>query len=158
MYQYGAGVEQDYREAVRWYRKSAVQGVAVSQVILGRMYDIGEGVEQDYKEAVKWYRKAAEQGDAKGLANLGSMYGRGKGVAQNFKEAYIWFALAVELGEVKALESLSIAADQLSKNEIEQAQKEAPRRLADIEKRNRAMTCKGFPLALIFRRGSEKIS
>ncbi len=61
MYHTGQGVQQDYAEAAKWYRKAAVQGVAAAQYNLGLMYTNGHGVTQDYAEAVKWYRKAAAQ-------------------------------------------------------------------------------------------------
>ena len=65
MYYQGLGVEQDLKEAVKWYQKAADQGdVAMAQFNLGVMYEKGKGVEQDFKEAVKWYQKAADQGDA----------------------------------------------------------------------------------------------
>ncbi|GHT40295.1 hypothetical protein AGMMS49921_01440 [Endomicrobiia bacterium] len=56
------GVEQNYKEASNWFKKSAEQGNAKAQYNLGLMYDKGEGVKQDYKEAVDWYKKAALQG------------------------------------------------------------------------------------------------
>ena len=67
MYRDGYGVEQDYKHAVKWYRKSAEQEYAIAQNNLGVMYENGYGVEQDYKQAVEWYFKAAIQGckDAK---------------------------------------------------------------------------------------------
>ena len=58
MYRNGEGVEKDYAEVVKWYRKSADQGDAVAQNILGIMYEKGNGVEKDYVEALKWYNKA----------------------------------------------------------------------------------------------------
>ena len=64
MYANGSGVEQDFKEAVKWFRKAAHQGYARAQYNLGGMYRDGLGVEQDLKEAVKWYQKAAEQGNA----------------------------------------------------------------------------------------------
>ncbi|MFN7098504.1 MAG: tetratricopeptide repeat protein, partial [Gammaproteobacteria bacterium] len=63
MYANGRGVEKDYGEAARWYRKSAEQGFAQAQHSLGWMYENGHGVEKDEAKAVKWYRKSAEQGD-----------------------------------------------------------------------------------------------
>lgn len=59
----GYDVNQDYSEAMKWYRKAADQGNAIAQNNLGYMYDEGLGVTKDYAEAVKWYRKAADQGD-----------------------------------------------------------------------------------------------
>jgi hypothetical protein len=62
MYYKGQGVEQDYAEAVKWWRKAAEQGCAGAQYNLGVTYDKGQGVGRDSMEAVKWWRKAAEQG------------------------------------------------------------------------------------------------
>ena len=83
-YIYGRGVERDYSEAVRWYRKAAEQGYARGQCSLGLCYYNGTGVEQDYSEAVHWYRKAAEQGFAGGQACLGECYFYGRGVEQDY--------------------------------------------------------------------------
>ena len=60
MYKDDKGVEQDDRQAVKWYRKAAEQGNADAQKALGRMYENGKGVKQDDREAAKWFRKAAE--------------------------------------------------------------------------------------------------
>jgi TPR repeat protein len=58
-------VVEDLAEAVKWWRKAAVQGHAKAQYYLGDCYYKGDGVVTDKTEAVKWYNKAAEQGDAK---------------------------------------------------------------------------------------------
>ena len=71
MYAKGQGVQQDYQQAVQWYRKAAEQGNADAQNNLGLMYANGQGVKQDYQQAVQWFRKAAEQGDASAQINLG---------------------------------------------------------------------------------------
>jgi TPR repeat protein len=47
MYVKGTGVVQDFRAAVRWYRKAAEQGDAEAQNSLGARYDSGQGVVQD---------------------------------------------------------------------------------------------------------------
>ena len=74
MYDEGLGVEQDYEEAVNWYRKSAEQGNAGAQQNLGFTYKWGHGVEQSDEEAVSWFRKAAEQGDWQSQFVLGVMW------------------------------------------------------------------------------------
>ena len=61
-YYYGEGVEQDYAEAVKWYRLAAEQGDVWAQIILGYVYYRCEGVKQDFAEAIKWWQMAAEQG------------------------------------------------------------------------------------------------
>ena len=65
MYEKGEGVEQDFKEAVKWCQKAADQGLADAQYGLGVMYYNGLEVEQDKMEGIKWLRKAAEQGYTK---------------------------------------------------------------------------------------------
>jgi TPR repeat protein len=54
LYRDGQGLPQDYKEAVRWFRMSAVQGDASGQLGLGMMYADGHGVRQDYVQAHMW--------------------------------------------------------------------------------------------------------
>lgn len=63
-YFYGTGVDRDYAEALRRFRKAAAQGHAGAQTNLGIMYANGQGVAQDDAQAVQWFRKAAVQGHA----------------------------------------------------------------------------------------------
>ena len=64
MYRNGRGVKQDFKEAVKWFRKASEQGYAEAQYDLGLMYYFGRGVERDIQESKTWMRKAAEQGNA----------------------------------------------------------------------------------------------
>ena len=70
-YDNGEGVPEDDREAVKWYRKAADQGLALAQYNLGLAYAAGEGVPEDDREAVKWYRKAARSGTGPGSIQPG---------------------------------------------------------------------------------------
>ena len=106
-YYEGYGVEQNYSEAVRWYRKAAEQGEASAQLNLGACYFQGNGVEQNDAEAVRWYRKAAEQGKAIAQFNLGLCYYNGFGIEQNYSEAVRWYRKAAEQGEEHAIEKLN---------------------------------------------------
>ena len=63
MYTEGLGVSQDYREAVRWYRRAADQGYAIAQRNLGVMYAEGLGVSQDYVSAHMWLNLAGARGN-----------------------------------------------------------------------------------------------
>ena len=53
---------QDYREAVKWYRRAANQGYARAQILIAAMYVVGKGVLEDYVEAYAWMILAATQG------------------------------------------------------------------------------------------------
>ncbi len=108
MYENGDGVEQDYEEALEWFRKAAEQGDLLAQYSLGDMYENGNGVEQDYEEALEWFRKAAEQGLSLAQYSLGLMYENGNGVEQDYEEAEKWFRKAAEQGLSLAQYSLGL--------------------------------------------------
>ena len=107
-YYNGNGIEQNYVEAVKWYRKSAEQGDANAQCCLGYCYEYGRGVDQNYTEAVKWYRKAAEQGEETAQSNLGICYYNGHGIDQNYAEAVKWYRKAAEQGKETAQNNLGV--------------------------------------------------
>ncbi len=64
MYCKGQGVDQDYGEAIRWFRMAAAQGDAGAQSNLGYMYAQGYGVPQDYGRAYMWFSIGAATGSA----------------------------------------------------------------------------------------------
>ena len=98
MYFNGEGVQKDFKEAVKWFRKAAEQGDADAQFALGFVYANGIGVPEDDKEAVKWYRKAAEQGGVYAQVYLGYMYVNGEGVPEDLVTAYAWYNIAAANG------------------------------------------------------------
>ena len=108
-YYFGEGIQHDYTEAVKWYRKAADQGYAGAQYNLGVAYHSGQGVPQDYGEALKWYRKAADQGYAIAQYNLGVAYRFGQGVPQDYGEAVKWFREAADQGHSGAQYNLGVA-------------------------------------------------
>ena len=123
MYEGGEGVTQDYKEAVKWYRKAAEQGHANVQLYLGTMYENGEGVDQDFKEAVKWYRKAAEQGHAEAQLYLGTMYEDGNGVTKDYVQAHKWFNTAAANGDKEGAKKRDVVETRMTSADITKAQK-----------------------------------
>ena len=122
IYKLGQGVQQDYKEAAKWYRLSAEQGDADAQYNLASMYDEGHGVPQDYKEAVKWYRLSAEQGNALGQYNLGNMYAKGTGVLQDYVSAHMWWNICGVDGDKKCVKFRDTAEMKMTPSQIEKAQ------------------------------------
>jgi TPR repeat protein len=59
MYAKGQGVVQDYKQAVKWYRKAAEQGDNYSSLVLGGMYESGEGVPMSIVIGHMYYNLAA---------------------------------------------------------------------------------------------------
>jgi hypothetical protein len=101
-YAKGEGVQQDYRQAAKWYEQSANQSNAVAQAALGELFEAGQGVARDEAQAANWYRRAAEQGFANAQYNLAALYAIGKGVPLNNAEALQWYLKAAEQGDALA--------------------------------------------------------
>ena len=109
-YESGKGVQQDYKEALRWLAKSAKQGNADAQNMIGVMFEDGEGVPINYARAAKWYRAACENrpdrgGAGQGCNNLGLLYLDGHGVTQSRVEAYKYFKLCSCSSNLAAVKS-----------------------------------------------------
>ena len=107
MYYNGRGVERNFIEAAKWFRRAAERGVAEAQSSLGYMYQKGEGITQDYAQSTRWYRKAAEQGFGWAQYSLGAAYAAGEGVGQDMAEGARWYRRAAAHGlEVPAWTTL----------------------------------------------------
>ena len=58
MYNQGAGVVQDFQQAMKWWKLAAAQGNALAQINLGLRYS----VTQDFVRAGMWLNVAGAQG------------------------------------------------------------------------------------------------
>ena len=96
IYEHGADVPQDYREAMRWYRRAADRGEAESINIIGLLYYYGKGVPKDPCEATIWFHRGAELDHAVAQWNLAGMYYRGDGAPQDDAIAVHWCRRAAE--------------------------------------------------------------
>jgi TPR repeat protein len=102
----GPPFSEDYREAMKWYRKVAEQGSVWGQSKLAWMYCTvvpyyNSGV-TDYAEGVKWYKKAADQGSVEAMNALAQMHEKGNGVVQDYAEAMRWYKMAQQHGDKSA--------------------------------------------------------
>ncbi|MBO4513731.1 MAG: SEL1-like repeat protein, partial [Victivallales bacterium] len=110
----GNVVEENLKEAVKWYRKAAYQGNAEAKFRLGECYEKGNGVEVNLKEAVKWYEMASAQENADAnkwlvevLLRLGECYEKGDGVEKNLETSVMWYGKAADLGNAVAKSRLA---------------------------------------------------
>jgi TPR repeat protein len=87
MYDYGIGVQKDYREAEKLYRKAAEQGYTNAEYQLGLIYIRGAGVERSPTLAAKWWRLAADKEYAPAQHSLGHLYASGMGLETEYLEA-----------------------------------------------------------------------
>jgi hypothetical protein len=60
MYLEGKGVKQSYKDAFKWMKESAEQGVTSAMYDLALLYHYGTGVKKSNKEAFKWMRMVAD--------------------------------------------------------------------------------------------------
>ncbi len=100
---WGLGVEQDVKEATRWYARAAARGLPEAQYRLGRLHERGEGVRTNYFEAARWYQKAAQLGKhAEAQYALGNLYFKGRGVGHDYGAAIDWYRRAAQQGHPAA--------------------------------------------------------
>ena len=104
-------------------RALASLGNADAQTKLGYAYSNGRGVEQDYVEAFKWYRLAAEQGNTPAQNNLGAAYFKGRGAIQDVVYSHMWFNISASLGNMGATEAIDVVAEEMTPEQIAEAQK-----------------------------------
>lgn len=103
-----AGHEQDYEQAIIYYKRAADSGLADAQAQLGYIYMNGCGVEADYEQAMEWNNRAAMQGNAQGQAQIGYLYQMGLGVTKSNDEASRWYKKAADQGNQWASEQFAV--------------------------------------------------
>lgn len=91
-YATGECVPINFKEAVRWYEKSANQGYSEGQFRLGLCYQEGKGVERDVNKAIRLYRQAALQDMDYAQCRLGTIYLMQP--VPDYNEALYWFGKA----------------------------------------------------------------
>jgi TPR repeat protein len=121
----GTGMKPDAESASRWLRQAAVEGLPMAQSRLGLLYASGWGVKEDAKQAANWYSAAAHYGDPLGQAALGAATFLGDGVPEDRVEGFMWTSLAAAQGNEKARAHLPAMEEAMTKEEIEQAKREA---------------------------------
>ena len=105
-YDESLGVEQDYHEAMRWYRKAAHRGHVLAVHNVGNMYRDGRGIEVDHARAAIWWLRAARAGDVIPALRLGEAYEAGRGVPLDAETARTWYEQAAAVGNATAAEAL----------------------------------------------------
>ena len=102
MYELGAGVEHNPKQAQAWYLKAAGGGHAKAQCALGRLNQ-----EHHPEQALAWYRQAAEQGEAEAQLALSQMLRDGVGTIPDALAALRWQLQAAERADAAAMLALS---------------------------------------------------
>jgi localization factor PodJL len=104
----GKGTPQNFKDAAKWYARSADRGFAQAQYRLGTLYERGLGLKPDRKLAADWYRRAADQGNIKAMHNLAVLSANKTDEAPDYTTAAQWFERAAERGLVDSEFNLAI--------------------------------------------------
>lgn len=125
MYYKGQGVEQNYKEAFKWFTVSAQKGLSDAQFYLGLMYYDGKAVARNYSNALYLFLAAAKQGQTEAQFILGDMYISGQGVPRSYIRAYAWTSIAYKNGYDQAKQNLQFLNKEMTAAELEKAVAEA---------------------------------
>ncbi|MCB1511864.1 MAG: sel1 repeat family protein, partial [Hyphomicrobiaceae bacterium] len=104
----GKGVQQDFKQAVSWYRRSATRGFALAQYRLATLYERGLGVTKDLGRARIWYQRAASQGNVKAMHNLAVLAAGSEAGKTDYTTAARWFEEAASRGLADSQFNLAI--------------------------------------------------
>ncbi len=83
----GKGTDQNFKEAAKWYQRSASKGFVQAQYRLGTLYERGLGLKADEERAKDWYLRAAEQGNIKAMHNLAVLSANSRKGAPDYARA-----------------------------------------------------------------------
>lgn len=97
-YQFGIGLEQNFREAALWYEKSARQNNELAEYALGGCYWQGKGVRQNDAKAIELFKRSAEKKFIWALHQLGDICFDGIGVTKDPKQGQSYYQQAADLG------------------------------------------------------------
>jgi TPR repeat protein len=118
----GAGVKQDYHQAMSWFAKAATKGDASAQWKLGLGYLKGIGLQQDDVKAAAWFLRAANQAHIGAQVALSELYFDGRGVPQDYVRAYTWATIAAQTTS-GGKEYLKAMAAQMTPEQLEDAER-----------------------------------
>ena len=96
------GAKLNEHHGVMWLKKSAAQGNADAENLLGDCYSHGWGVGKNADAAAKHYRSAAEKGHGEAAEEIGKWYRRGIGVEKDMAEAFRFYMIAAKAGSDEA--------------------------------------------------------
>lgn len=112
---------QDLDQALAQCRSLAEGGDPQAQYELGEFFYASQPRPQDLPQALHWYELASLQGHAQAQLRLGTLFWRGEGVPANNVQAYVVLKMAAVNGAEEALDSADMVAEEMSREQLEQA-------------------------------------
>ena len=117
---YESAPRENLDQAAYWLMRSAVEGCAIAQYVLGKWYARGVHTRANPRSASRWIERATESphvielvqieaagDDADALCTIGTLHVHGRGVEQNLEKSYKCYSRAAELGAPRAMHNLA---------------------------------------------------
>lgn len=108
-YELGQGVNKDSAEAVKWYRRAALQGNSEAQYRFWNLEPPAEG-----SEAIKFLHRAGLNGHVKAQLKLGFLYLNGFTVKQDQNESIKWYERAAKQGNSEGQRTMALFLDKFN--------------------------------------------
>lgn len=91
---YAIGIEgkPNYRKALYWYEKAALQGDYMGCYMAYVLYVEGMGTKRDLAKAEKWAKKLVASDKSEGYLLLGALYDEGSGSRRNYAKAAEYYS------------------------------------------------------------------
>ena len=111
-YELGIGVPKRADEALKWYRKAAINNHTAAQVVLVKSYLYGKLGPRNIREAIKWSLKIENDIEPEDLNNIGHCFDIGDGVERFPSEAVRYYKKAAERGCAIAQFNMGVCYEQ----------------------------------------------
>ncbi len=112
-------------KAFSYAQKGAAEDDGLSKAVLAVCYYDGIGTEVNYEKALEYAQESSEEFQELGQLILANLYAQGFGVAKNLPYALAYYDMAARKNLTSAIENKEILEEQMSKKEIQAAQKYA---------------------------------
>jgi TPR repeat protein len=113
----GSDVEQNFKEAMKWFKMAIENGSISPYYLMGLAYYNGQGVTIDYKQSFDYFSEAAERfGHRDAYVMLGKAYEIGLGAKQNYDMAKLMYEIAAKKEYVKAYMELGLMYQNINWN------------------------------------------
>ncbi len=133
LYFQGTGVPKDEKRALKLLQQAATQDHILALNSLGALYSKHTAPE-DKLQGQAYFERSAALGNAVGLYQTGMSYLHKSPEADNLKTAHKYFNLASARGHTLAKEALQSLTEQLSAQDLAQAQEAARAFIAETQK------------------------
>jgi len=104
-----ARTDAEFKESVKWFRKSAEKKNTGAMIALGRCYLIGRGVRRNDRTAVMWFQRAEKEGDVHASLFLGDCYWTGEGVDLSHETAVLHYLKSANSDDKVAMRKVASA-------------------------------------------------